>query len=432
MRILAVAFLSVTIGSAGPASAEKADAVVASRCAPLYPKDWQPVLGQDKQRPGRTAKPARGKPFIDPLFKTCVVRATDHAADEVTGFARTDYSRRQSFNADSTKFIVGSKDGSWHHYDARTLKYGGQLPGVGSDAEVQWHPTNPNILYHLPPFGIGMQILELNIANGKSRVVADLSARIKAVWPKAASAWTRAEGSPSADFRYWTLMVDDKDWHGLGILTYDLSTDSIIAAYDFAKNKKGRPDHVSTSPSGAYAVCSWEDGTYAFTRDFSKAVKLHTRSEHSDLALDTNGDDVYVSIDYEASGGYVFTTNIRTGVRTLLFPTYLERTATALHVSGKAFLKPGWVLLSTYKEVGGPWQWLHGKVFAVELKPNPRIVNIAHHHVAYNEYFTEPHASVNREFTRIVFNSNWDNNSKTDVDTFMVELPLKALPPPRR
>ncbi|MGZ5260741.1 MAG: hypothetical protein ACXWC0_24240, partial [Burkholderiales bacterium] len=153
------------------------------------------------------------------------------------------------------------------------------------------------------------------------------------------------------------------------------------------------------------------------------STKLSHKGEHSDIALDANGDDTYVSIDYEASGGPVYMTNLRTETRTILFPTYLDHTATAIHFSGKAFLRKGWVLLSTYAETGNVWEWLHGKIFAVELKEHPRVINLAHHHVAYNEYFTEPHASVNRDFTRVSFGSNWETKSKSDIDTYLIELP---------
>jgi hypothetical protein len=181
------------------------------------------------------------------------------------------------------------------------------------------------------------------------------------------------------------------------------------------------------SPSGQWVVVSWDDGPVAFSRDFSTSRKLHPKGEHSDLAIGADGDDYYVSIDYEGRGGPVFMRNLRTGVRTDLFPTYLQHTATAIHFSGKAFGRPGWVLASTYAEGGGPLQWLHAKVFAIELAPNPRVVLLAHDHVVYAEYFTEPHASVNRDFTRVVFNSNWDTGSKTDVDAYLIELP-KGLP----
>ncbi len=404
---------------------------LSARCLPFYSKDWRPAIGPDPRQPQSSPKPARGKPFADALFKTCVVRITDHAADQLKGFARNDYSRRQAFNADNTKVVVSAQDGSWHYYDAANARYLGKLEGLGGDAEPQWHPTKPNLMYYVPAFGIGMTINELDITTGKTRVAADLAGRIRSVWPKANSAWTKSEGSPSADARYWGLMVDDADWHGLGMLTYDMSTNQIIATYDFAKNHHDRPDHVSMSPSGSFITVSWDDGVFAFSRDFSKVVKLHPKGEHSDIALDANGDDIYVSIDYEGRGGPVFMRNIRTGVRTDLFATYIDHTATAIHFSGKAYLKPGWVLISTYGEHGGPWEWPHAKIFAVELKEHPRVINIANHHDIYNEYFTEPHASVNRDFTRVLFNSNWEVNSKTDVDAYLIELP-KVLTSPRR
>ncbi|MDP1698910.1 MAG: Ig-like domain-containing protein, partial [Xanthomonadaceae bacterium] len=50
-------------------------------------------------------------------------------------------------------------------------------------------------------------------------------------------------------------------------------------------------------------------------------------------------------------------------------------------------------------------------------------INIAHHHTKYNGYWTEPHASVNRDFSRVFFTSNWENGSDTDVNAYMVKLP---------
>jgi hypothetical protein len=396
-------------------------------CTPFYSAAWTPVLAPTPARPSPSAKPPRGKPFADATLKTCVVRVTDHAADNVPGFARNDYSRRQAFNADDSRIVVAARDGTWSSYDPRSNKNLGRLEGIGGDAEPQWHPTNPKLLYYFPGFGLGMQIRELDVTTNKSRVVADLAARIKAVWPTATAAWTKSEGSPSRDARYWGLMVDDAQWKGLGMLTYDLTKDQIIATYDYAKNGRVRPDHVSMTPSGTWITASWDDGVYAFTRDFKTSTKLHHKGEHSDLAIAGNGDDLFVSIDYEKSGGPLFMTNVRTGARTDLFATYIDHSATAIHFSGRAFARPGWVLVSTYA-ASGPAQWLHGKVMAVELKEHPRVIELAANHVVYDEYFTEPHASVNRDFTRVVFDSNWDIKTQTDVDTYLIELPKALLP----
>ena len=434
--VLVITIVAVVLGCARASVDDKTPAQplgptwqagLSEKCTPFYSADWKPVLAPDARQPSPSPKPPRGKPFADPQFKTCVTRVTDHAADNVPGFARNDYSRRQAFNADDSKIVVAARDGTWDLYDPRSDKYLGRLPDIGGDAEPQWHPTNPNLLYYFPGFGIGMQIRELDVSTGKFRVVCDLAKRLKAIWPTANSAWTKSEGSPSRDARYWGLMVDDAAWKGLGMVTVDLVKDQVIASYDYAKNHRERPDHTSMSPSGRFITASWDDGVYAFERDFSHPLKLSHKGEHSDLAIAANGDDVFVSVDYEAHGGPVYMFDLRTGARTELFASYAGGAATAFHFSGRAFSRPGWVLASTYAATGS-WQWMHGKVMAIELKEHPRVLELASDHIAYDEYFTEPHASVNRDFTRVVFNSNWDIKTPTDVDTYLIELPKALLP----
>jgi hypothetical protein len=374
-------------------------------------------------------KPAKGARYAAPLYGTCMVRATDHAAEPPAGFARTDYSRRQAFNADATRLLINANDGGWHLYDATTLAWIKELPGLGGDAEPQWHPTDPALLYYVPTNG-GLVLYRLDVVTNAQTTVANFAGRLP--WPGAAHVWTRSEGGPSADGRWWGFMVDDADFESLGLFTYDLVADAIVGTY---ATNGDRPDHVSVSASGRYLVASWDAprGTHAFARDFSDGFQLLPTSEHSDLALAANGDDLFVSIDYGANDGDVFMTNLRTRVRTDLVPTYLAGTATAIHFSGKAFARPGWALVSTYEALipnGGARQWLHDKLFVVELAANPRVYQLAHHNSTNVDYFAEPHATVSRDFTRIVFNSNWLAGAADtdDVDAYLIELPAGALP----
>ena len=136
--------------------------------------------------------------------------------------------------------------------------------------------------------------------------------------------------------------------------------------------------------------------------------------------------DVYVSIDYQSSGGDVFMVDVASGKRTSLFSTYLDNSTTAMHFSGRAFKRPGWVLMSTYA-ADGKREWLHEKIMAVSLEARPKVKGLAYHHVSFNGYWTEPQATVNPDFTRVLFNSNWGSRSDTDVDNYMVVLPDNAL-----
>jgi hypothetical protein len=96
-----------------------------------------------------------------------------------------------------------------------------------------------------------------------------------------------------------------------------------------------------------------------------------------------------------------------------------------MHISGKAYNKPGWVLISTYATKKKA-QWWSNKIFAVELKQNPEIYNITHTYNITSGYWSEPHAVVNRDFTKVVFNSNWLKPGE-DIDIYMIELPDNAL-----
>jgi len=98
--------------------------------------------------------------------------------------------------------------------------------------------------------------------------------------------------------------------------------------------------------------------------------------------------------------------------------------------TGKAYNKPGWAVLSTYGNSGGPREWLHQKIFAVKLSSTPIIKNIAFHQTDLSgagDFFEQPHASVNRDLTKILFNSNWNQPNPMDVDNYMIVLPSTAL-----
>ena len=414
---------SVDTGTAphGPTAA-----VARSVCdAGVYGPDFKLSTAQSIDPVVTLPKPAKGVQVIEPAYKTCLVRSTDHVADGISGFTRNDYSRRQAFNADSSKFLAYALDGRWHVYDAKSRARLKALTGPAGDAEPQWSSTNPDVLYFIPTNGVGMKLNELTVSSGVTRTLGDFSARLKAEWPTANAAWTKSEGSPSKDGRYWCLMVDDAQFAGVGVFTWDRDTDTILGTMSVAGE---RPDHVSMSPSGSYCVVSGDGprGTVAYARDFQTKRKLLQKSEHSDIAIDANGDDTYVSVDYESDKGDLFMVNLRTGERTALLPTYVAGSATALHVSGKSFNHPGWVLVSTYGDYGGR-QWLHKKIFAVQLKASPKVYTLAFTRAVENGYWTEPQATVNRDFTKVLFNSNWGVNADTDVDAYMIELPAGAV-----
>lgn len=398
------------------------------------------------------AKPAKGAVLKEPNFNTCLTRATSHATEPPSTFARNDYSRRQAFNADNTYFIVYSNDGWWHLYNANTLQHLRQLsPKVSNpaapyhmagDAEPQWHPTDPNSLYYLPTNG-GTKLLKLDVRTNTATVAADFAGKLPAWGSSAAHIWTKSEGSPSADGRYWGFQVENTNFGLLGYMVWDLQNNRLVGS----RQDSSRPDHSSMSAAGRWYITSSDStGTWAWSPDFTKKKKLHNKSEHSDLALGPNGQDYYVSVDYQSAAGDVFYTNIDSCPavaasattapicpRTVLFPSYANGAATAMHFSGKGFGKPGWMVWSTYGTSAsrdGTWPWFTNKIYVVELAANPRVYPLAYTRRAESAggYWSEPHASVSRNFTRIAFNSNWGVANAEDIDTYIVHIPASSLP----
>ena len=419
-------------------------------CDNFYTAGFTLVSGMDAATKPVLAKPAKGIPFADPTYNTCIVRVTDAASEPPDTFARNDYSRRQAFNADDTLVLVYSVDGGWHVYDARTMEHIKKLVGVGGEPEPQWHPTNPDLIYSLPSFG-GMEIRETNVKTDVQQKVADFTQpdsnglKVTDIWPTAARLWTGSEGSPSVDGRYWGFLVQDASYNYLGLMSYDMQTNTITGTFSNAAGYEADdPNNVSMSPSGDYIVAQFgstdrplgpgpNGGPIAFTRDFSTYLYIRPNGVigHNDVAIDATGDDVFVGGDHNS--GHLFMTNLRTGVSTNLFYFWQDCSFYANHISGKAFNKPGWVVVSSF---ASPGCWANDKVFVVELSANPRILHLAHHHTVFGpssfSYFSQPHASPNRDLTRIVFNSNWDtadtDNDWRHVDTYMIQIPPDAIP----
>ncbi len=378
-------------------------------------------------------KPEVGERFADPNFGTCISRLSSHRDQPPVRFARNAYSRRQAFNADNSLVLLVAGDGNWHLYDPQQNSHRQLVGGLRGQSEPQWHPRQTRTFFYLADEGRDMKIMERNVQTAQSTLVADLGPRLTARWPDAAVISTRSEGNPSRDFRYWAWLVQNNAAQSLGIVVWDAMNDDIIATRDIPALASGEVDAidwVSMTPSGQWVVLAGRGLTTAFTRALDDFRVLHNATEHSDFAVDVRGADVYVSIDFNARNGWLFMTDIETGVRTNLISMYNlsppSVSYTSLHISGLAYERPGWALVSTYRARSVRTEWFQDKVMMVELAAFPRIRRLADHYSSYAGYWTEPHASSNRSMTQVLFNTNWNSGSADDVDTWLLDVPLTS------
>lgn len=390
---------------------------------PTPPAEVDLVWGYDATPldPG-WVRPAINEPYVDPAYGTTVTRVS--SADGIR-FNRNTYSRRQAENADGSYFMTYHGSAAYYVYELTTGDLVRALP-IHPDAEPQWHPTNPNLIRYIdgPNSSVGdLRLFEIDVVTGVESTIADLTDEIRAVLPTADYMKDRAEGSASADGNRYAWLVYDTAEDIIGVVTYDLATDSVLGVRPIGElASAGRLDALSMSPTGDYVVTQYGNGTYVLDADLSNERLIFAGGEHSDIALGADGRDVYVYIDFTASstGGWLIAVDLDTLTPVLLFDLY-DQANTSIHISGKGYNKPGWVVASTYScKVAGAWS-CH-KVMAVELVPSGRVLNLAHTYNCGDGYWTETHAVVNRDFDRVYFNSD-SGSCGIDAEVFVIDVP---------
>lgn len=425
----------------------------ASLCAGPQPP---PVTGFAVYQPPPLAEPAARAAFRDPVFGSCVVRVTDRAADlapdDSSAGLKNEYSRVQSFNADESRILVRGLAATWYLYAAATLQPLGQLP-FGGEVDPRWDAADPAVLY----YSEDTRLLAYHTATQQTTLVHDFAADFPG--QTLAAVWTRYEGSPSRDGRYWGLMAEDQNWLTTAFLVYDQQADRVIATLDLRSlpEVKREIDSVTISPLGNYFLAGFDDycaagglstspgtsfgadaspcGLMVYDRNLQNGRSLLRIVGHADLALDAQGREVLVYQDIDTDN--IAMLDLATGAVTPLWPLDFSHTAIGLHISGRALNRPGWAVISTHDGDPASYTWMDDQVFIIELQPNGRVVRLAHTHslvdaAQEHDYWAEPHASANRDLTRILFTTNWGRSGTEQVEMVMIELPADwpaRLPP---
>jgi hypothetical protein len=378
-------------------------------------------------------EPPPREPFLDPIFGTCIVRLTDRSEDispdDLSTGLKNEYSRVQSFNADGSLVLIYGLDGTWYIYDAVTLKHIRQIP-IG--VEPRWDSQDPDLVYFIDE----TRLMAYDVSKDEKSTLRDFSEDFPE--QSLAAVWTRFEGSPSLDGRYWGLMAEDQDWLTFAFLVYDLKEDQIISLKYLPKRME--IDSVTISPLGSYFLaylddyCKWDQlgnddmpcGLMVYDQDLENGRGLLRIVGHSDVALDAQGNEVLIYQDIDTD--FISMLDLATGKITPLWSIDFTYSPIGFHFSGRGYKLPGWVVMSTYSGAQPPATWMDDQVFAIELKPEGSVVRLAHTHSLVDEnqdhdYWAEPHASVNSDFTQVIFTSNWGRSGTGEVETYLIQLP---------
>jgi len=399
------------------------------RCEQIPPT---PVTHFEIQQIPDLDEPAPRVPFQDPTFGTCLVRVTDRSSDLSAGDTsqgmKNEYSRVQSFNADGTRLVVLTTDGNWYVYDAFSLQPLGQVP---IEREPRWDAADPDLLYYTEE----TRLVSYHISTGQKQTMHEFANDFPGL--SLSAVWTKFEGSPSNDGRYWGLMAENQDWMTVAFLIYDLESDQIVAVRETPPSEI---DSVAISPMGNYFLAYYDNfceygqlgsdhepcGLMIYDRKLENGRGLLRIIGHSDLSLDAQGKEVLIYQDIDQDD--ISMLDLSSGEVTPLLAIDFSHSALGFHFSGRAIHVPGWVLVSTSNGSRPSSTWMDDQIFVLELKHGGRVVRLAHTQSIFDEhiehdYWAEPHASANQDFTQIVFTSNWGRSGSEQVDMYMINLP---------
>lgn len=404
-------------------------------------KIYEAISGNDQFSPHQLNEPGARQSFYDPVFNTCMTRVTDHSGDNPqaghTFGLKNEYSRVQSFNADGSVILVRGTDGSWYLYDAVSLQLLSEIP---LDIDPRWDANDPSIIYYFS----NAELHSFHIGTSIDTVIHDFSNDLPGGTP--VMVWTRYEGSPTVDSRYWGLMVEDENWLTSAFLVYDLNEDQVVSIRDIRNwtDETREIDSVSISPLGTYFLAYHDKycepgqlgsdldpcGLMVYDHNLENGRGLLRIIGHSDLALDENGREVLVYQDIDTDT--ISMLDLETGTVTQLLDIDFSKISVGLHFSGRAFQKPGYAVVSTYTSNPGTITWMDNQVFLVELKPNGRVIRLAFTRSLVDEsqehdYWAEPQASANQDLSRVVFTSNWGRSGSEEVDMYLIEIPASWL-----
>lgn len=300
-------------------------------------------------------------------------------------FGAHSYSKRQVWNADETKLDIGRKilDAKNNYKVLETHPLSG---------ERIWSTKNPNLIYGLARNPAKLNnFATYNISTQKLTFLREFANYEKCTIGE-------YEGSLSIDDRYVLLSCVTSSGTN-DLISYDIKDNQVLgtarAASDF--------NWGSYSQSGQYVIVennapgqNIKRELIRYDRNMENRTVISEQTNHGDLGVDENGDDVYVMIAWDKIS-YV---RLKDGKRVSLSIT--DRAGDG-HVSCRAYKRPGWCYFSSKDQFQ--------RLAAVKISEHDSVVEVwGFSKATSSSYLTQPKVSVSPSGTKLVYTSDWSNN----------------------
>jgi hypothetical protein len=384
--------------------------ILAFLCIPVLAAEYPPdTILTFKAMPVNVPMPAYLVPYADPTFKTKVTRVADKNAMGITkNIVAHHYAKSQPWNSNGTLIKLAGwpsaiLDGATYQFKKWVMP-----PG---DHHV-WSNVDPNRIY-------GIQ---------QPNTWEWVDARDGSVHPmRVFSGYTHVslgefEGNISNDDHYAVFQA--KSANSNWIFVYDMFLDSVISKLDIGGTY---PNNVSMSQSGTYVVVGGASngtdryqGTEVYDRQLNFLRHISNDNNHADLGYNTAGKEVCVKTDESNRGIVAY--RLDTGEKTVLLTD--AQMSWYIHVSCRATNRPGWAYLTEFADPNTQTSKPNYQVaFGVKVDGSGTVERFAHvHHSTAVDYERSPFGVPNRDGSKMMFRSDWDNGSGP-IYSYIAEMP---------
>ena len=393
-----------------------------------YPKPPLPML------------PRAGGKFIDPVFGTEIMRATDEADGPAPGLG-TYYSHWPTFNLDNTKLLIrkgetGNAVIKEFDPETFTIKKGSvalpqSLPGGGGPQweSATWSNLDPNVIYTFPNYyDGGMKLYSYNVTARSFRLIKDF--RSLSGGPK--DYLRQMYVSSDDDTFCWLQVREGSNGNGpVAYIVYRRSTDTVLF-HNPSSAYAGGINEVHVDKSGKWLTIHLNqkqpDNTHTLVLNLRTgavdALKWDAKDSppgHGDLGTET-----IVGADSFAGG-----INKRRLDRShsplviLRFETEQGKTDWTFGQHGTMYADDeSWLTVGTFNDPSVTLPEYHlfdDEIIQVATDGSRRVRRICHTRSAIDNktktsgYTAMPKPTISRDGRFIAFTSNWEKSGRYDL-----------------
>ncbi len=405
--------------------------------------------------------------YTDPVFSTRIRRISipQTLIGQVGVGLVPAHSSVQAWNADGSKLMLSAATGTIHIFSgtAYTLfrsvaNNNGSTanPGVSYDSEsaFKWDNGDPDVIWYTS----GCKLLQYHVGTDRSTLVKDFCPlTIDGI----AMTNNKLRMGDNCDFssnnnRVAFRIVAPGAGNIIGVAAYDIGTDSILGAMNFQQGgdtqvpgspQGGVPAAVCMSPSGNNIVIDWNlslaqsptfHGYQVFNNNFT-GKRQAGNGDHSgtlDVGFLGDGSEAFVAQINQAVPDDDRTLNaVRFNDLSMVNSVRPNGSFNggAMSASMRCQQLRGWAIMSSFTSPPNgsnpdpsAAQPMQDEIFAAKLDGSNEFRRIAHHQSIVTDSFAEPHATPNRDCTKIVFGSTWRTSAGANPDShfaYVIELP---------